>query len=133
MPVETIQTAGEPFDRHVVLGSLSPDDVVETQRRYYASPDYDTSRPILWDVRGIQQRTDSQDIFKMVEDSTAFWSRMAGGRTAILVSGRGQLSGARLYMKLAEAMPRELRVFTSYDDAVDWLMASTFLQEAYPI
>lgn len=121
MPVETLQSQQQPFDTHVVVGSLSPNEVVEAQRRYFSNGETDTTRPILWDVRGIERRTDSQEIFKMVEDSTAFWSLMAGGKTAILVRGRGQLSGARLYMKLAEAMPRQLQVFTDYEDAVSWL------------
>jgi len=122
MSIEIIDDFKNPFVIQLVLDRLDAQEVVDSQRELYLSPDYDPTRPVLWDTRQVDVQSVSSDIFKMVEQSTSYWGKMAGGRTAILVSKSENLSFARLYVKLAAAMPRKLSVFLSYDDATQWLL-----------
>ncbi|MFT7219886.1 MAG: hypothetical protein ACI8Z1_001503 [Candidatus Azotimanducaceae bacterium] len=122
MSIEIIDDFEKPFVVQLVLDRLDVQEVVDSQRELYLSPDCDPTRPVLWDNRQVDVQPVASEIFKMVEQSTSFWAKMAGGRTAILVSKSENLSFARLYVKLAAAMPRKLKVFLSYDDATEWLL-----------
>ena len=130
MPIQTIQDSGEPFAVQLVTEALVVDEVIAAQKQLYLSPGHDARRPVLWDTRTVDVKSGFADILKMVEDSTELWQKMAGGRTAILVAKREHAMHAKLYKKLAEAMPRELQIFTSYGEAENWLNAS--VQSAAP-
>lgn len=122
MPIETLCNENLPYDVQVIRGPLAPQEVIEAQRRLYLDPNRDMSRPVLWDSRRMKGDAPATDVFRMVDDSTELWSQMSGGRSAILVGGRNHVAPARLYAKLAEAIPRSLGIFTSYEEAVAWLM-----------
>lgn len=120
MPIET-QTDHQTFVIQVVSEALIASEVIDAQRHLYLQPGYDPQRPVLWDTRTVDVKAGFSDILEMVEGSTELWAQMKGGKTAILVAERQHAMHARLYAKLAEAMPRELEVFTDYDAAVGWL------------
>lgn len=121
MPIETIIDPKQPFVTQKVTEALIASEVIHAQRDLYLQPGYDPMQPVLWDTSTVDVKAGFTDILEMVEGSTELWSRMKGGKTAILVAEQQHLANARLYKKLAEAMPRELEVFTEYDDAVRWL------------
>ena len=121
MPIETVHNPLESFDVQVVTTALVVEEVIAAQKRLYLNPDHDPARPVLWDTRGVDVKSGFSEILTMVEASTDLWNKMAGGKSAILVAKRAHAMPARLYKQLAEAMPRELQVFVSYDDAVNWL------------
>lgn len=121
MPIETINVPGEPFAVQRVTNSLIVSEVIDAQKTLYLDPDHDARRPVLWDTRLVNVKSGFSEILAMVEKSTSLWSKMAGGRSAILVGQKKNAATARLYASLAQAMPRELSIFTSYEDAVAWL------------
>lgn len=122
MPIETVKDDQHPFITQLVTVALVVEEVIEAMKRLYLDPDHDPSIPILWDGRQIDPTTAGfNELLKMVDDSTGFWNKMSGGRTAILVAEQSHLATARLYQSLASAMPREIEVFDDYGNAVHWL------------
>ncbi len=121
MPIETLCDLKSFFVTQKLTETLSAAEVIEAQRRLYLQPDYDPRRPVLWDTRKAEIKSGFSDILEMVEGSIELWARMQGGKSAILVAERQHAMIARMYKKLAEAMPRDLEVFTDYADAVRWL------------
>ncbi len=130
MPVETIINSDQPFAIQRVTDALIAQEVIEAQRELYLTPGYDPQRPVLWDTSTVDVKTGFTDILEMVEGSTELWSRMKGGKTAILVAEPQHAANARLYKKLAEAMPRDLEVFIHYDEAVNWLSTDVSVPKA---
>ena len=105
-----------------VEGDLKIDDVIAAQKRLYLEPGHDPSMPVLWDARrsrAIMQTFNG--LSEMVDKSRSFWDRMGQGRTAILVGSVADYGMGRMYAALADSMPREIRVFQDYDEAVAWL------------
>ncbi|MBL6690304.1 MAG: hypothetical protein ISP91_07925 [Pseudomonadales bacterium] len=108
MPIETIIDPGQPFVTQKVTEALVATEVIHAQRELYLQPGYNPMRPVLWDTSRVDVKAGFSDILEMVEGSTELWSSMKGGKTAILVAEQQHLANARLYKKLAEAMPRDL-------------------------
>ncbi len=121
MPVSTTSNHNEPFDIQMVTRELIATEVIAAQRALYLAPDHDATRPVLWDARKVDVKSGFTEMLNMVEGSTDLWRKMAGGRSAILVAERAHAAYGRLYAQLAAAMPRELQVFTDYDEAVSWM------------
>ena len=127
MTIEIIDDAKTPFVVQRVHNKLDAVEVVDSQKALYLNPEYDPTRPVLWDTRQADVQSVVSEIFKMVEHSTSLWGKMRGGRTAILVSKTEHLGFARLYVKLAAAMPRKLAIFMSYEEAIHWLLEDQVL------
>ncbi len=122
MPIETVKDDQNPFVTQVVTVALVVEEVIDGMKRLYLDPDHEPSTPVLWDARqNDPTSTGFSELFAMVDNSTEFWNKMSGGKTAILVAKHDHLPQARLYQSLAKAMPRELDVFDDYDEAVNWL------------
>lgn len=122
MPIETIINNEHPFAVQLVTRSLLADEVVAAQKNLYLAPGHDPSTPVLWDTRTVDVKASITDMLKMVDDSTDLWSQMVGGRTAILVGATKDVATARIYQQFASSMPRDLKIFTEYDEAVSWLL-----------
>jgi hypothetical protein len=115
----------EAFDIQLVTQELLVDEVIAAQKKLYLDAEHDSSRSVLWDARSAEVNSGITELLAMVEHSTDLWAKMSGGKTAILVSNAEHASTARTYRQLASAMPRELSVFTSYGEAINWLTAQS--------
>ena len=78
----------------------------------------------LWDLRNVEIESTDKDVWNLARSvSTLNLSRRRGGRTA-LVAGEGRPFGlARMYQLITEtmALPFEVKVFTSIEEAHNWL------------
>ena len=127
MPIRTVLDDPLGIIMQIVTNSLVTEEVVQAQKDLYLSAGHDPNTAVLWDLRkGNPSGTNHSEIEKMVHQSSGFWNKMSGGRTAILADSVDGIAVGRMYKSLAAAMPRWIRVFHSYDDAMAWL------QEAPP-
>ena len=105
MSIQTILDPQKPYLIQLVTDALLVNEVIEAQKRLYLDPAHNPQMPVLWDTTDVDVQSGFTEIFKMVEQSTDFWSNMAGGRTAILVhsanssgnSSANNTATARLY------------------------------------
>lgn len=105
-----------------IEGDLKLADVLDAQQRLYLDATHDPSIPVLWDARtGRVSSLPHNEMRDMVSGSEALWDRMESGRTAIVTGSEADFGMGRMYEQLAEGMPRELRVFRDWDEAVAWL------------
>ncbi len=107
---------------HVLTGELTPDEVLESQQELYGNGDHDPAIAVLWDCRDAKATNLSfTDMSELVQRSKPLWSTMGTGRTAILTGSIADYGMGRMYELLSEQMPREVRAFQRYDEALTWL------------
>ena len=122
MPIRTVLDDPSGIIIQIVTTSLIAQEIIEAQRELYLSSDHDPNKAVLLDMReGNPSSTNHSEIEKMVHQSSGFWNKMSGGRTAILAGSVDGIAIGRMYKSLAAAMPRWIRVFHDYDDAMTWL------------
>jgi hypothetical protein len=127
MPIRTVLDDPSGVILQIVTTSLNAREVIEAQKELYLSAGHDPNKAVLWDLReGNPSGTNHSEIEKMVHQSSGFWNKMSGGRTAILAGSVDGIKIGRMYKSLAAAMPRWIRVFDDHDTAIAWL------QEAPP-
>ena len=127
MPIRTVLDDPSGIIMQIVTTSLLTQEVIKAQKDLYLSAGHDPNKAVLWDLReGNPSGTNHSEIEKMVHQSSGFWNKMSGGRTAILADCGDGIALGRMYKSLAAAMPRWIQVFHDYDEAIAWL------QEAPP-
>ena len=132
MPIRTVLDDPSGIIMQIVTTSLITQEVIKAQKDLYLRAGHDPYQAVLWDLRdGNPSGINHSEIEKMVHQSTGFWNKMSGGRTAILANSGDGIAIGRMYKSLAAAMPRWIQVFHDYDDAMAWLQEAPWPGDAW--
>lgn len=132
MPIRTVLDDPSGIIMQIVTTSLITQEVINAQRDLYLTAGHDPIKAVLWDLReGNPAGTNNSEIEKMVHQSSGFWNKMSGGRTAILANSGDGIAMGRMYKSLAAAMPRWIQVFHDYDEAIAWLQEAQSAGDAW--
>ncbi len=123
MPINTYVDREYTMAVQKIEGDLVAREIVAAQRRLYVDLGFDPKCPCLWDAMNgrVASAVSADQLRGAAAGSEEIWEQMAGGKTAILVGRESDYGMGRMYELLAEKMPRELRVFRSKREAIEWL------------
>lgn len=122
MPIHT-QIDGEAgVVTHTVQGHLRPGEIEGALQRAFRSPEFRPEMGVLWDLRegsAVELRTD--ELVAAALTARSYGSSRGHGRTALLVESAVDFGLARVAQAYLQELPREVEVFTTYDEAITWL------------
>ncbi len=123
MPVNTYVDREHNMAVQKIEGDLGASEIIAAQKRLYVDLEFDPKRPCLWDASNgrVAGAVSAEQMRASAAESQVLWKKMAGGKTAILVGRESDYGMGRMYEMLADRMPRQLRVFRSRREAIEWL------------
>ena len=102
-------------------GHLNTDDLIKANNTVYQD-NQTRCDSVLWDNRDATTVDLSYDHMKMIAlSSQSLWKKIRRGKTAILVPDRVEFGMARMYQALVSEMQRDIAIFDSYEEAMNWL------------
>ena len=119
--IQTIRDAQAELTVHTVTGSVSLDEFFECVRRYNESG---PTAQTLWDFRNgtiVTPHTDS--VTTRTRENARLIPADRSGKVALLVQGNLEFGVLRIWSTYKESVTDKLkmRLFHSYDNAIDWL------------
>lgn len=119
--IETQLDKSKKLTIFTVSGKINARDFASAIRSFYTG---EVTLYALWDLRKGEIESTDKDVWNLARSvSTLNLSHRRGGKTA-LVAGEGRPFGlARMYQLITEtmALPFEVKVFTSIEEAHNWL------------
>lgn len=107
-------------------GTYTPDDIIEMYRAALGDASFPENARFLLDVRkSLELAKRKPDDIRIVAEFFAEHSDRVSRRCAIVATEPVHFGLGRMGAVFAELSGAEVRVFSSYDEAVSWLGAST--------
>ncbi len=117
----------ERFKVIILRGKISLDDILDAQRDWYASEDYDGDKPVLWDLRNTSSGSSIKEMHEKVPYVvSSSQNARRSGRTSILVNSHLMEMLVRDLIALGDWRDGS-RLFNKIDDAIAWITDQVWL------
>ncbi len=123
MPLET--HIDEKRQRVVltIVGEITIEEVVETIRRWIKEPGIKPGFGVLTDHTRIGKAITTEQAKELIRNFQNMSRFLAGARWAAVTSSPASYGMVRMISAFAEAVPMEVEVFQSFEEADAWLGA----------
>ena len=121
MELTTTFSAEYDLRVHTSRGELVLEELLETLRSLYESPEFRPEQNSLWDVREARLEGLSSDQVKRIGDLVSgHWGKQAAPKSALVASKDLAFGLARMYEARLESRG-QVRVFREMEEALSWL------------
>ena len=121
MELTTTFSAEYDLRVHTIRGELVLEELLETLRSLYESPEFRPEQNSLWDVREARLEGLSSDQVKQIGDLVSeHWGKQAAPKSALVASKDLAFGLARMYEARLESRG-QVRVFREMEEALSWL------------
>jgi hypothetical protein len=100
------------------------DEWRELLRRVYEDPQREAGFGFLRDLRGAKHPVDAAAVLGIMNVVRHFWPLLQPGRAAVLTPREFDAAALTAHA-IADAEHLPLKVFSAYDDAIEWLQSGT--------
>jgi len=109
---------------HVVVGSITVRELMESLSKIYSSTLFDSNMNSLWDLREADFSSFTQSDINLVKNMVdRHWGRKGRSRSALVMGQLEALRMTQFYEIILDATTnKKVRRFQDYSEALDWLM-----------
>lgn len=123
MPIEYYYDREKKTLYGSVTSPLTLEELEEMLSGVTESGEFPPDTRTLWDLRGVDFEDISRGFEEKVVDLRRRFPARGAARIAMIVGDSLGLGMTRMYEILSDELPQQTRVFTSYADGEQWLLA----------
>ena len=110
---------------HTGTSKLMLEDITRTMQRWFDDPDFDSDRPILWDLRQATIAAPVGDIAQWAAENMAMIGARRAGRKTAWVFGDPELAAAAVDLLGAYEWQHKVRIYHNDCEAATAWLTST--------